>query len=253
MSTRPVRALSLAGLGAAVAAPALGAALLGSAASAAPQPATAELVGRTLVFTAAPGVDDDVIIGGTQDGTLEFFGVTGTGVDYLNCPSDGCDIVKVKKLVVYLRDGRDAAYADIPWNIPAVPFTIYGGPGRDAISGNAGFDDKLFGQGGDDWIKGYSGDDLLAGGRGDDQLRGNRGDDVVVGGPGNDVGLGGKGADQVYGGDGADRLFAGAGADTLVGGLGPDFLFSQDAFRDYVYTGGGRDTVKADAQDVVAE
>lgn len=237
MSTRPVHAFSTAALtGALVAVPAL-AALSGVPATAAPTPATAEIVGDTIVYTAAPGVDDDLIIGGDADGTMEFYGPSGAVVTSETCEeatpgSASCDTAGITRLVVYLLDGDDLVYADIPWNVPSLAFTIYGGPGNDSLGGNADRDDKLFGQGGDDYITGYSGNDVIRGGPGDDTLRGR------------------VGRDYLRGCDGADTLYGGDGMDTLVGDRGPDVFHTQDAFLDYVFGGPGHDTVDGDGPGV---
>lgn len=254
MSTRPVRSLSVAALaGIGLVAPLVGAALLGSSATAAPSAIpSVEIVGDTIVFTAAPGVDDDVIILGTEGGILNFGGVTGSSFTSKTCSDEGCDITGITRLVVYLRDGDDVVYADVPWHVPDLPFTIYGGPGNDSIGGNAGYDDELYGQSGDDWIRGYSGDDLVEGGRGNDTLRAAGGNDVVRGGLGNDLLVGRRGDDRMGGGDGADRIFGGAGKDVLKGEAGPDFLYSDDGVRDEVYGGPGRDTAKTDQRDKVS-
>ena len=237
MSTRPHHAFSTAALtGALVAAPAL-AALPGLPATAAPASATAEIVGDTIVYTAAPGVDDDLIILGAEDGSMEFGGVSGAVVTSDTCAeatpgNASCDTAGITRLVVYLLDGDDHVYADIPWHIPSLAFTIYGGPGNDSIGGNADHDDKLFGQGGDDSVTGYSGNDVIRGGPGDDTLRG------------------GVGRDYVRGCDGADTLYGGDDMDTLVGDRGADSFHSRDGFLDYVYGGPGHDTVDGDGPDV---
>lgn len=48
---------------------------------------------------------------------------------------------------------------------------VYGGEGRDTLSGTSSAD-ALFGQGGDDWLWGWEGDDLLDGGPGTNSLDG---------------------------------------------------------------------------------
>ena len=110
---------------------------------------------------------------------------------------------------------------------------IYGGDGKDTISGLGG-DDYLEGNTGDDKLNGGAGHDTLIGGQGDDTLDGGDNDDVLRGGAGKDTLLGGGGNDALYGGenddnldgqDGNDFLSGGAGADTLAGGADNDFLF----------------------------
>ncbi|GAA2146989.1 hypothetical protein GCM10009844_23730 [Nocardioides koreensis] len=153
---------------------------------------TVEIVGDAIVFTAAPGVDDGVIIFGAESGVLNFGGVTGSSFNTHTCTSNGCDITGIDRVVVRLRDGNDVVYADIPWHVPPLRFVIHGGPGNDSIGGNAGHDDRLFGGAGDDWIRGYSGGDLIHGGRGHDVLRGGKGLDLICSADGV--------ADKVHGG-----------------------------------------------------
>jgi Ca2+-binding RTX toxin-like protein len=194
---------------------------------------TVEIIGSTIVFTAAPGVDDDVIIEGTEEGTLGFGGVTGSFTTSTSCPETECDITGITKLVMFLGDGDDTVYADIPWHIPALPFVIHGGSGDDSIGGNAGYADELYGEAGHDYIRGYSGADHIVGGKGNDTLRGARGGDDLRGGAGGDVIRGGGGHDELRGDRGADTLFSVDGASDLVAG-GPD-----------------RDTATVDDQDEV--
>jgi Ca2+-binding RTX toxin-like protein len=201
-----------------------GAALPVAASGAAAAQPTVEIIGNNIVFTAAAGADDDVIILGTEDGTLGFGGVTGSGATSTSCPDAHCDITGIDRLVVYLRDGDDTVYADIPWHIPALPFVIHGGSGDDSIGGNAGYADKLYGEAGNDYIRGHSGADHILGGKGKDTLRGARGGDVIRGG---------------------------AGQDELRGERGADTLFSVDGSRDSVNGGPDRDTATVDDQDEV--
>ena len=198
MSIRTRRAICLISASTlALAGPLLGSGMTGASARGPAVLPSVEIVGETIVFTAAPGVDDDVIVGGTEDGTLEFFGVTGSSVTSTTCPSGSCDITGIEKVVVLLRDGADQVYADIPWYVPALPFEIHGGPGPDSIGGNAGYADTLLGQGGNDHIRGYSGADHIVGGLGRDVLSGNRGPDVLQSSDGMaDLVRGGRGEDQ---------------------------------------------------------
>jgi Ca2+-binding RTX toxin-like protein len=71
---------------------------------------------------------------------------------------------------------------------------VSGGPGPDAIQGQAGKDelsgfkgqDEIDGGTGGDDVEGEAGDDDLIGGNGDDSLRGFAGDDLLIPGPGDD-------------------------------------------------------------------
>jgi Ca2+-binding RTX toxin-like protein len=78
----------------------------------------------------------------------------------------------------------------------AVPVTMRGGAGADALRGGSG-PDKLVGGAGDDHLLGWRGADLLYGGPGIDTL---------VGGPGGDLLRGGPGEDQLSGGPGNNTL-----------------------------------------------
>lgn len=78
----------------------------------------------------------------------------------------------------------------------ALPVTMRGGAGRDALIGGEGPDvliggaggDRLIGRSGGDVLYGGAGRDVLIGGPGSDVLRGGLGKDVLAGGPGvNDV------------------------------------------------------------------
>ncbi|HEX8580720.1 MAG TPA: peroxidase family protein, partial [Acidimicrobiales bacterium] len=114
----------------------------------------------------------------------------------------------------------------------ALPNTITGTDGDDALYGEGG-NDALDGGGGIDALHGGAGDDLLragAGSRGvfahgdggDDTLAGGAGDDNLIGGAGDDRLSGGSGKDFLSGGPGDDRLVAGADPDMIDGGSGDD-------------------------------
>jgi hypothetical protein len=63
----------------------------------------------------------------------------------------------------------------------AIAQMVFGGNGRDHISGGRG-NDALFGGAGRDDIKGGNGDDILVGGDNKDKLKGGRGNDLLIGG-----------------------------------------------------------------------
>ncbi|HEY5052209.1 MAG TPA: hypothetical protein VII45_02250 [Solirubrobacterales bacterium] len=67
----------------------------------------------------------------------------------------------------------------------AVPATLEGGAGNDALIGGAG-NDRLIGGPGDDRLVGRGGNDWLYGGAGEDTLIGGSGTDTCVGGPSRD-------------------------------------------------------------------
>jgi len=93
---------------------------------------------------------------------------------------------------------------------------LFGGAGKDVITGGSGGDmlfgqagnDVLLGKGGADFLFGGADDDVLTGGDGDDQVFGEGGNDRFVWNPGDDTDLfeGGAGTDttEVNGGNGAE-------------------------------------------------
>jgi hypothetical protein len=136
---------------------------------------------------------------------------------------------------------------------------LFGHAGRDIVRGGAD-DDRIAGGGDDDGLSGNSGDDRVSGGGGADRVFGRSGDDGVSGNAGNDRVSAGSGNDRVYGrsGDdgvsgnaGDDRVDGGPGKDRLFGRRGDDLIDARDGERDLVYCGTGRDTVRADREDVL--
>jgi Ca2+-binding RTX toxin-like protein len=78
----------------------------------------------------------------------------------------------------------------------AIPVTMRGGPGDDALSGGGG-SDKLIGGAGNDRLSGHAGDDLIFGGPGNDTITGGSGNDMLRGGPGKDAIAGGSGRNSI--------------------------------------------------------
>ena len=101
-------------------------------------------------------------------------------------------------------------------------------------------------------ITGYSGNETIDGGLEQQSVSAGDGDDLVHGNGGNDVLDGGPGDDDVYGDEGRDVLVGGSGVDRLFGGAGNDGIRARDAWRDSITCGPGRDTVTADAIDLIA-
>jgi len=174
------------------------------------------LEGGTLVYRAAPGEANFVIVRSEDAGELRF-----TDDHPIAFPADLCrradwDDDKVARCAfggpVRIEAGDGADRVSI-WNdLPAgQPFTADGGSGDDTLDGPIGGPAVTF-LGGD-------GADRLAGGSGDDTLDGGAGDDEVSGGEGRDVVRGGDGDDRLLG-DGlrafADTIDGGAGRDTIV-------------------------------------
>jgi Ca2+-binding RTX toxin-like protein len=71
---------------------------------------------------------------------------------------------------------------------------LYGGKGKDLLTGGSE-DDELFGRAGDDRLEGWHDADLLTGGAGNDALHGGNGDDYLCAGSNSDELFGGAGAD----------------------------------------------------------
>jgi uncharacterized repeat protein (TIGR01451 family) len=77
--------------------------------------------------------------------------------------------------------------------------------------------------------------------------------DTIFGEGGADQIFGAAGNDHLVGGDGGDRLRGGKGKDLLEGGAKRDRLLAVDGAKDTVRCGAGRDRVRADRRDVVAD
>ena len=83
--------------------------------------------------------------------------------------------------VVYVGSNDHKVYA-----FAALPCTITGTAGNDALTGTTG-DDVICGLGGNDTLKGMGGNDALSGGGGNDVLQPGAGNDTVTGGAGTDT------------------------------------------------------------------
>ncbi|MCM2371909.1 hypothetical protein NB063_14970 [Rhodopirellula sp. ICT_H3.1] len=103
---------------------------------------------------------------------------------------------------------------------------IYGGEGKDDLTGGGG-NDLLDGGDGKDDLKGGRGNDVLFGGAGDDKLDG--GSDGGSDGGGDDILVGGAGNDDMKGGNGNDLMIGGDGKDKMKGGKGDDLMFADMA------------------------
>ncbi|RYG92158.1 tandem-95 repeat protein [Loktanella sp. IMCC34160] len=215
----------------------------------------------TITFTAAPGVEGEVIITYTVEdpsGNSDSATVTITVADGTVEGTAGDDVIDV----TYtgdpegdMVDNNDAIIAGHSGNDDLIVAgagndivragdgddTVYGGTGDDSIAGEAGNDFLLGGDGndiirggtGDDTLCGIDGNDTLYGGSGNDILEGMNDDDVLFGGSGNDLLAGDAGEDTLEGGSGDDRLYGGtsndvindvSGSDTAYGGDGDDFI-----------------------------
>jgi hypothetical protein len=177
-----------------------------AAVAVAPSAATASRVevyhGR-LVYSAAPGEVNDVLVtGGVRAFVVRDPGATMRAgarcvlktPNQAECRVDG--IVRIDVLTSDLDDKVSLAATPIP-------SLIFGGDGADSLAGGGG-PDKIYGSTGDDVVLGRGGDDVMRGGKDGDRVDGGDGSDLVFGQTGDDVLDGGAGSDQLDGGPGYD-------------------------------------------------
>ena len=167
--------------------------------------------GDTLVFSAAPGEQNFVVVDG-DDQQVTFTDdqpiVSGRPLSRTTGYPVSCD-TPARAVRIDLGDG-DASFG---FAIPADrSFEIDGGAGADLLTGP----------------RNGIGAATLDGGDGNDDLRSEETADTLLGGGGDDKLTGGAGADVLRGGDGSDKLRgddpAGAFSDVLDGGAGSDEL-----------------------------
>ena len=115
---------------------------------------------------------------------------------------------------------------------PVEPPTLLPGDCVNVQQGTDG-DDELIGSYAGDTLIGLGGNDSLFGKNGQDCLRGGRGNDWLSGGPGNDT------------------INTGRGSNVVRAGSGNDTVNAKNGRRDSIDCGPGRDTVEADAKDVL--
>lgn len=160
-------------------------------------------------------------------------------------------------VVFYLQDGNDKFIAH-DGDSGARAVQVFGGDGRDNITGRHA-PDVIIGGGGSDVIDGKEGSDYLTGDDSEDTISGGKGDDIIYGGNGADQIKGQDGDDLIYGNDHDDVILGGQGSDTIDGGGGNDIIDpgprnteSVDtvwlgAGNDQVYTGNLEGTAPADS------
>jgi Ca2+-binding RTX toxin-like protein len=118
----------------------------------------------------------------------------------------------------------------------------------------------FYGEGGDDdfynstympsWVYGGRGRDRLSGGSGNDVLKGDDDNDHISGNGGTNYLYGGNHDDRLYGGNGTDYLYGDAGRDDLFGYGGNDYLYGgSDRDRDNLDGGSGRNGARFDGYD----
>jgi len=143
----------------------------------------------------------DEILGGSGNDTLNYLGITSSGV------------------TVNLETGADVTIGGYTHEFSGIEHII-GTNQNDILTGDINLN-RIEGMGGDDTVYGKYGDDILDGGAGLDTLYGS------------------DGLDTLYGGADADKLYGGLGLDTLFGGDGADEIIFEaaDNQNDIVYGG----------------
>jgi Ca2+-binding RTX toxin-like protein len=247
-------------------------ALAALAAVPAAQAATITYDGDTLVYTAAPGERNDMILGPSSAYTeavqlgdnapISFpDGSCVQGDGWLHCAAPAAvriDLGDNNDTFAFASGGAALPNAVSVAGGPGADTlrgleqgtapTLDGGPGDDVVEGK-GAAETLQGGDGNDTLTGRGGADRLFGGDGNDLLFGRFGDDVLDGGPGDDELQGGRGADVLIGGPGNDELTGGFGNDRMLGGPGDEVLIARGGGSDVVDCGPGNDVVIADRSD----
>ncbi|GLY07353.1 hypothetical protein Acsp01_77320 [Actinoplanes sp. NBRC 101535] len=263
--------------------------LLATPAEAAAKGVVSTMWGTRVVYKAAKGVQNKVV--------LSTKGLTTIVDDVVAIKAGkGCKAVKGDKtkvtcklkhkpttVLVYTYDRKDRITnktgSDMHAEGGSGPDTIIGGPLGDGLYGGSG-DDILYGRGGGDGLNGEAGQDTLYGEAGDDFLSGDSGTgklyaDVLSGGTGSDtasysgytkpitVDLDGAGRDDGAAGEhdtvrtDVENIFGGRGADRLTGNAAANDIngyFGDDVIRggegDDKLTGGdGVDQIYGEAGD----
>jgi hypothetical protein len=167
---------------------------------------------RWVVFAAAPGEVNRLLIEVSPDSRAVRLTDPGVAIAVgAGCQADAAGRVvcqldeRVLLVQTDLGDGADRADV-VTTSADVAQVNVKGGSGDDVIRGRG---QSRFNFGGD------SGDDVLAGSDGPDVLRGQLGDDVMSGRAGADLLIGDAGDDVLRAGDGRDRMFGASGADKL--------------------------------------
>jgi len=150
--------------------------------------------GGSLVFAAAPGEANNLVVSGVDKYSFTDLGATPTAGS--GCTMVGtrvtCDGAGVTEITIQLSDGDDQASAHL-----RVPVSIDGGDGNDALKAGLA-DDLIAGGNGNDTLDGFGGADRYVGGAGDDTIN-------TVGGGTDTLDCTGGGTDRVQRDD-ADKL-----------------------------------------------
>ncbi|MER6010088.1 calcium-binding protein [Streptomyces bluensis] len=257
--------------------------LLAGTAGAAVASATAEVDGKSVVYTAASGQANEVTVTASKSSGLETITyviddvvpiTAGSGCAY---PSGAdhtkisCEVTTLESQDPYatlrmaLGDGDDTvAYTndtDQTYYFAAIDLgagkdtlteangvqgnDVNGGDGDDTLT--VGAVTVVRGQGGNDTI--HAGEGTIAqGGDGNDTIHSGGDESAVDGGAGDDVIRGGAGRQNLSGGDGDDEIYGEDGNDFLYGGKGDDFLYGGPG-NDILYGNSGNDTIYGNSGD----
>ncbi|GAB2582039.1 hypothetical protein Aab01nite_59280 [Paractinoplanes abujensis] len=163
----------------------------------------AKTSGNVVVYTAAAGKANTVVL--TRNGAT----ITVDDVHGLKAGS-GCAAVKGDTTKVTCA-GAGWIRADL-------------GDGNDTLTNNSGLGMTAWGRAGNDMITGGPLKDDVHGGAGNDAIWGLGGNDILRGEAGTDAVSGGDGIDWLSDGTGNDKVFGGAGDDTIVNDQGNDIV-----------------------------
>ncbi|WP_240617569.1 putative Ig domain-containing protein [Acinetobacter oleivorans] len=140
------------------------------------------------------GLGDDLLWGNGGSDTI--YG--GVGNDYIQGDNSQLDGKYHGDDTLYGDAGNDNIHGDGGSDI------LYGDDGDDHLTGDV-TDDRTFD--GNDQLYGGNGKDSLSGFDGNDILDGGAGDDIIFGGKGNDTFISNEGNDQLSGGEGNDTYY----------------------------------------------
>ncbi|MDV5143974.1 hypothetical protein R1T08_06760 [Streptomyces sp. SBC-4] len=139
-----------------------------------------ELFGNYLIVTAAPGVDNQIVIhGGDAFGVVRVYDFADNVTQPDTFSTEGPN--GVRRIAVYAGDGNDKVS-----HFTGLRGALHGGGGDDILNGS-NHADFLNGESGNDRLNGGGGRDDLNGGDGDDHLDGGGDVDSALGGTGNDT------------------------------------------------------------------
>jgi hypothetical protein len=258
-------------------------ALAALAATPAAHAATLTVEDGILVYTAAPGEQNDIeVYPGTLPGSTAVYDYSGTIEPGTACVPLPEPFFLPEVFISYECPGVDAGVHvdlgdldDFAWIDVDVPVTASAGDGKDFLVGGYGAD-QLDGGAGDDGVLGGMGADRLTGGEGADELLGEYGE--YVRGPEIEEGIEVPGRDRrakqirlramraeadepspgepdvLDGGAGDDHLSGDGGTDTLAGGPGTDLaLYTRMASVAVSLDGAANDGTGAEAENVGAD